>query len=203
MASHKEDKKRYIGIAVVVLMFAVVAAMFVITQNQFADVNKKHELYNITKDSVEYVFSNNIYNTLNSTVIEDKQYIKNALDSPVSVVIAFNGSSAEDNSYFSVVSYNLVDKLKNYYVYSKAKIVKFAAIDLQQNKTISKGNTIIFFQGPNTGAKNSSVYYDNACVIDGAVVSTFSRCIIVQGTDYAGLVKASERLVLHIIDFNG
>ena len=182
-------------------LFLVLILSTVIISGCINQQPEKKELYNVTKDGVEYIFSNNVYESLNIT-IENEDLIRQTLDSPLSVVIAFNGSNEQDNGYFSVVSYNLVEKLKNYYIYSKGKRVGFAAIDINEGK-IPPGNTIIVLRGPNTSARGTSVYYDNECIVNQIAISEFSRCVMIQGTDYKNLTLASEKLILSLLDFKG
>jgi|GEM_PF-1816485 len=160
----------------------------------------KKELRKFTKDGVEYIFNNNIYDSLNIS-IQDEQYVKASIDSAQSIIIAFNGSSLEDNSYFSVVSYNVVEKLKNYFVYSKGQInIDFKAIDIEQNKTIPGGATLIFLRGPNTGARGTSVYYDGNCIVNNVSIASFNSCIMVQGTDYKNFSLAADKLILSVLN---
>ncbi|MBI5332616.1 MAG: hypothetical protein HZB65_03520 [Candidatus Aenigmarchaeota archaeon] len=188
-------KKFFFSLVFVISLIIVIAVSGCINQEE-----TPKELYNITKDGVEYVFLNNIYDTMNMSV-EDGSSIRKTINEPLSVKIAFNGSNSEDNAYFSVVSYNLVEKLKNYYIYTRGKMVDFSAVNLNGSEQFPYGSTIILLKGPNTGANITRVYYDNACVYNGVVVAKFSRCIVIEGTDYSGLVKASERLMLFLLEY--
>ncbi|MFH0837009.1 MAG: hypothetical protein V1870_02680 [Candidatus Aenigmatarchaeota archaeon] len=177
-----------------IFIFLIIAVSGCINQQE-----EPKRLYNITQDGVEYIFLNNIYDTMNMT-IEDSVNVNKTLYSPLKVIVAFNGSSTEDNAYFSVVSYNLVEKLKNHYIYTRGILTEFEAINLEEKKP-SVASTIIVLKGPNTGANSTRIYYDNACIVDGVMISQYSRCVIIEGADYNGLVIASERLVLFLMDY--
>ncbi|MBI4895461.1 MAG: hypothetical protein HY831_03125 [Candidatus Aenigmarchaeota archaeon] len=181
----------------IILIISVVVISGCINQEE-----PKKEAYNFTKDGVEYTFNNNIYDSLNIS-IQDEKYVKASIDSAQSVIVLFNGSSLEDNSYFSVVSYNIVEKIKNYFVYSKGQIVDFKAIDIEQNHTIPGGSTVIFLRGPSTGAHGTSVYYDGNCIVNNVSIAPFNNCIVVQGTDYKNFSLAADRLILSVLDYKG
>lgn len=187
-------KKNFAFLLFIIMIVSVVAISGCINQEE-----PKKELYKFTKDGVEYVFNNNVYDSINIS-IQDENYVRASIESSQNIILAFNGSSLEDNSYFSVVSYNIVEKLKNYFVYSKGQIMNFKAIDITQNETIPGGSTVIFLRGPNTGAHGTSVYYDGNCIVNNVSIAPFNNCIMIQGTDYKNFSMASDKLILSVLN---
>lgn len=137
-----------------------------------------------------YAFSNDLREVL-KVPVRDKPEIEALLLQSGSMDIVFNGTSGQDNAYFTIVVLNTVSKLQTY-SYNEGKPLNFRSfyfVDEQwYNSThdeIEKPvlGTTMWFKGPETGASETSV-------------SAEDNIIIIQGTSYKSLTMAGDRLVL-------
>jgi len=145
---------------------------------------EQRTLYNITKDGIEYDFSNDIYKALDVTIY-DKALISEDLMSAQRIWILFANNTA-DNSYVALASSELTSKLVHYYAYTQTRLVKASGVELSDINNTVQG-TLIEFRGPNTGANATDVH------IDGAR-------IIVQALNASELRLAADRLALVLFE---
>lgn len=171
---------------------------------------KPKALFNITKDGVDYQFTNNIFDSMKIPInngSEIKRFIKYA--SAVSVVI--NSTSDEIDGSYIVIIYNTVEKLKHYYIYSRGKFVdeyfykKYRIKDDKLLKWSYENNTwvespvgidsiewpVLYFRGHDAGAAETSVTLDES-----------GKIIYIQGTDYRNLSLAADRFALEVLGVN-
>jgi len=109
----------------------------------------------------------------------------------------FNGSSSEDNKYFSVVVFNIVAKLQPYFAY-EGRLMRFPVYYFlpdgwynSTNEKIEKPNLkeigpILWLIGPNTGANETSL------TLEGNI-------IYLRGTSYENLTMAADKFVLLVM----
>ena len=113
--------------------------------------------------------------------------------------IIFNGTSREDNGYFSAVAFNILAKLQAFYAYEGKLLSDIAVYYYDEsgwhNKTgaaVEKPDLTdasIWLLGPHTGANGTSVS------IDGSV-------IYVQGTSLKNIAMAGDKLALIAMDIS-
>ncbi len=171
---------------------------------------KPLEVKEITKDGITYEFTNNILDSMNIS-INNATEIKRIVKYAAAVSIVFNSTTEEDNSYFTVINYNMVGKLTHYYAYSRRKYVDetfYNIYTIKGDKLLKFDRSInnwtespvgidniewpvLYMKGPNTGASETSVSLD----LDG-------RIVYIQGTNYRNLSLAADRFVLEVLDVN-
>ena len=193
-----------ISIAFIIVLISVVLASGCVNQKPEA----QKTLMNVTKDGIDYSFTNNIYDSLKIPINNETEIRRLIMHAP-SISLVFNPSSEQDNSYFTVVLYNTVDKLKYYYTYTNGKYVDESMYNIymingteflkleRKNSTWIKSPSdinniewpVLYLKGPNTGASETSVK-----------LSESGKIIYIQGTDYKNLSLASERFVLAVLD---
>lgn len=106
--------------------------------------------------------------------------------------IIFNGTSKEDNGYFSAVAFNILAKLQTFYAYEGKLLSDIAVFYYDEGWHNKTGTAVekpdltgasIWLLGPHTGANGTSVS------IDGSV-------IYVQGTSLKNIAMAGDKLAL-------
>jgi len=131
-------------------------------------------LYNLTKDGIEYVFSNDIYKALDVTIY-DKAFISEELMSAQRIWILFKNDTA-DNAYVALASSELTSKLVHYYAYTQARLVKASGVELSDLNNTVQG-TLIEFRGPNTGANATSVSLSGSRILLQALNASELRLV--------------------------
>lgn len=124
--------------------------------------------------------------------------ISSLLRSAGRMSVIFNGTSREDNGYFSAVAFNILSKLQTFYAY-EGKLLSDIAVFYYDggwhNKTGSAvekpdlTDASIWLLGPHTGANGTSV------TIDGSV-------IYIQGTSLKNIAMAGDKLALIAMGIN-
>ncbi len=154
------------------------------------------ELY-ISRHNVVYTFSHDVRESLN-VPLDDSAQIIETMSRNERIIFVFNGSSAQDNAFFAVTSFNIVSKLDQYF-FNEGAFVYFDVYyflndtwynkteHVQQNPDLS--GTVIWLKGPNTGAQRTAVYMKDSY-------------IFVEGTDSKNLALAGDRLVLLVMGIN-
>ncbi|MBI2172812.1 MAG: hypothetical protein HYT73_01205 [Candidatus Aenigmarchaeota archaeon] len=140
-----------------------------------------------------YTFSNDLRDVLEVPINDPAGIREQFFSNKVNFV--FDGSSRQDNAYFTVTMTNIMAKVPAYMAY-EGRIIEFTPYyfigDLWYDR---KGEEIerpefqgpvLWLKGPSTGAEDTSVNIENAT-------------ITVQGTDYGSLVLAGDRLVLAVM----
>ncbi len=145
----------------------------------------QQEVKTLQLDGVEYTFTHDINQTIKFP-IESSSVIKARLYTATEVLVVFNGNSASDNSAIAVAGYNLVEKLKTYYIYSQGRFVKISGSEMNETSSSFTGQKILFL-GPNSGADKNLI----DLLPDGT--------IRVEGIDYGNLTLASDRLALLVL----
>jgi hypothetical protein len=142
-----------------------------------------------------YTFSNDIRDALkvesnNPAAIKSQFY-----EGEMSVV--FDGSSPQDNAYFTVVMTNIMAKVPTYLAY-EGVLIKFQPYYFigetwynRNGDEIEKPKlaNVLWLKGPSTGAEETSV-------------NIINNTIILQGTSYQNLTLAGDRLVLEVMGIN-
>lgn len=137
-----------------------------------------------------YSFSNDLREVLKVPVHERNQIAQLLLESGGFDVV-FNGTSGQDNAYFTIVALNTVAKLQTYSG-NEGRLLEFRAYYFvdgiwynSTNDEISEPalGPAIWMKGPGTGASETSVSADG-------------NIIYIQGTSYRNLTLAADRLVL-------
>ncbi|MBI2580121.1 MAG: hypothetical protein HYW27_04435 [Candidatus Aenigmarchaeota archaeon] len=137
-----------------------------------------------------YTFSNDIRDAIKVNATEPAEMRKMFYKGQMNVV--FDGSSQQDNAYFTVVMSNIMAKVPTYLAY-EGVFIKFQPYyfigDTWYDKNgneIEKpdfGGPVLWLKGPATGAEETSVKLENAT-------------IILQGTSYKELTLAADKLAL-------
>ena len=139
------------------------------------------ELNQLNIGGQEYVFSTNLYDSINYPV-NSPGGIKNLFDSSDTACIMFNESSEQDNAYFAVVSYNMVFKISRFY----ANMGREFGFSVCNNDSLAAGDSpVILLKGPDTGAAANSI------TLNGSTIT-------LQGMNYTNLQQAGDRLVLAV-----
>jgi hypothetical protein len=181
-------------------VFAAIMLIFVIVGSGCVEQSPQNttEITEITIPGHPiYVFSNDVRTALKYNVTYEDD-IRHAVLQSGHMNVIFNGSSAEDDTYFSVVLYNVVQKIQTFFVY-EGGLMKFdtyySVNDTwygTQNNTIPKENItslkppIIEIRGPNTGATSNEITFDG-------------RKILIQGQTYKNLTLAGDKLALIVM----
>ena len=135
---------------------------------------EQRTLYNITKDGIEYDFSNDIYKALDVTIY-DKARISEELMSAQRIWILFTNDTA-DNAYVALASSELTSKLVHYYAYTQARLVKASGVELSDLNNTVQG-TFIEFRGPNTGANATDVSLSGSRILLQALNASELRLV--------------------------
>jgi hypothetical protein len=154
---------------------------------------EQRTLYNLTKDGIEYVFSNDIYKALD-VPIYDKARISEELMSAQRIWILFTNDTA-DNAYVAIASSELTSKLVHYYAYTQTRLVKASGVELSELNATVQG-TLIEFRGPNTGANATDVHIDGVRIIVQALNASELRLV----ADRLALVLFEDDLLTMGID---
>jgi len=141
-------------------------------------VEEQKNITSIEIDNQIYQFNTNLYES-DKIKCNDEYGVKSLFDSSHKFCIAFDNSSQTDNSYCTVVSYNLVFKITRYYTLSN-RTVNFSVCSPEEQRDLT-----IWLKGPNTGADETSVMLTDST-------------ITVQGTDFNNLEMAGDNLILII-----
>lgn len=137
-----------------------------------------------------YSFSNDLREVLKVPVY-GKPEIQQLFLTSDSIDIVFNGTSGQDNAYFTIVALNTVSKLQTYAT-NEGNALRFRTFYFVDDKWYNSTNevidepqlrTTIWMKGPETGAVDTSVS------VDGNIIT-------IQGTSYRNLTIAGDRLVL-------
>lgn len=143
-----------------------------------------------------YTFSNDIRAAL-KVFSNNETAIKGLFASTDRVYLVFNGSSQQDNAYFTVIATNIAAKIPPYFAY-EGRIFVFEPYYFEGDKWHNKNGVetekppaenVLWLLGPDTGAKETSVTIDN-------------KTVYLQGTDYKGLTLAADRLVLIVFGYD-
>jgi hypothetical protein len=185
----KEYGKKFLEIAVVISILLIAGCI---------DQQPAKELYNFTKDGVEYVFDNNIYYSLAVPMQEHEQIVA-AVRNASYIAITFNGTNQTENSWYLVVSWNLVERLRNYYEYTQGRFMRnyIKGYELGElsaamaNGTLPANAVVIELRGPAAGANATSV----------EIVPSNRTWILVQGVNFRNLTMAGDALALAVIGF--
>ena len=140
-----------------------------------------------------YIFSYDIRESLNVTS-SDPDAIMNLVGSADVLDIVFDGSSEEDNSYFSIALFNIASKLNNYFIYEgkiwKSQIFYYIGDHWYNSSTeeIEKPELgpAIWFLGPNTNATETSV-------------KLVDNIIYIQGTSGKDIELAADKFSLNVM----
>lgn len=144
-----------------------------------------------------YTFSNDLRESLQVTA-DNPQGIRQKFFSG-SMNLVFDGSSQQDNAYFTVIMTNIMAKVPVYLAYEGVLIDFQPYYFLEDVWYDRKGNEIekpdlsgptLWLKGPATGAENMSLSLTN-------------NTITLQGTSYKDLTLAADKLVLIVMDING
>ena len=137
-----------------------------------------------------YTFSNDIRESL-KVKTNDPQGIKDIGLQLERINIVFNGSSKQDNGYFSAVLIGLINKVSLYYAY-EGRVIYFDSYYFlndtwynSTNEVIEKpvfSGTVLWLVGPSSANETSLTLINNT--------------IYMRGADYKGLTLASDKLVL-------
>ena len=175
--------------ALAVLLFSIIFVS--------ACIEQPREIKEITipgHGSQVYTFSNDI-KTASKVFANDEQSIRNIFLQNERIMLIFDGSSQQDNAYFTVVATNL-GKIQTYLAY-EGRIFSFEPIYFIDEKWYDRTGTEIlkpelnnslWLKGPSTGANGTSV------TVEG-------NTIYLQGTDYKNLTLAADKLVLVVFNY--
>jgi len=143
-----------------------------------------------------YTFSNDLRDVLEVPINDPAGIREQFFSSNVNFV--FDGSSRQDNAYFTVTMTNIMAKVPPYMAY-EGRIIEFTPYyfvgDIwydRKGEEIEKPELqgpVLRLKGPSTGAEDTSVRIENAT-------------ITVQGTDYINIVLAGDRLVLAVMNID-
>ncbi len=159
------------------LAFAAVASASMLSSGC---IFQERNVTSIAIYDTEYRFNTNLLESL-KIPINDPAGAKALFDNATLVCLVFDGSNEQENSYFVVVSYNVVLKLTTYYTnFNDSK--NFTACNSSEAE---KADAIIELKGPRTGAT------DNSVILEG-------KKVVIQGRTSKELEKAGDRLILAV-----
>ena len=143
-----------------------------------------------------YTFTNDLRESL-QVAADDPQEIRQKFFSG-SMNLVFDGSSQQDNAYFTVIMTNIMAKIPIYLAY-EGVLMEFQPYYFVENVWYDRsGNEIekpaltgptLWLRGPATGAENVSL-------------SVTDNNITLQGTSYKELTLAADKLVLIVMDIS-
>ncbi len=137
-----------------------------------------------------YTFSNDIKDAIKVNTTEPEEIRKQFYRDRMNVI--FDGSSQQDNAYFTVLMSNIMAKVPVYLAYEGVLIEFQPYYFIDSTWYDKKGNEIekpvfegpvLWLKGPSTGAEETSVKLENST-------------ITLQGTDYKELTLAGDKLAL-------
>ena len=166
----------------VLLIISIVAVAVV--AGCIGQTSVQNGLYNITKDGVEYDFSNNIYTALNVSVY-GKDTIYSMLSFTNNIAVLFTDNK-DDDPYVATAAAELTSKLSKYYPYSQGRLVAIKGFEMSNLSGVLNG-TMIEFRGPHTGANSTDVR------IDG-------NRIVVEALNASDLKLVGDRLALVLFE---
>jgi hypothetical protein len=145
-----------------------------------------------------YTFRNDIRESINVPTTNEIEIAKLIMKCS-ELNIVFNGTSREDNQYIAVAVFDTVSRLLVYFA-NEGKAISFPVYYFnesgwfKENMSIpglpySKDSCYLWFIGPNTGAKETSV------VLNGNIV-------YIQGTSFKNLTMAADKLSLIMMGIN-
>ena len=138
-----------------------------------------------------YRFSFDIRESL-KIASNDPAGIKELFSNSNAFIIVFDGSSEEDNAYFTVVLINTIDKMQTFASY-EGELIFFDTLYYEGEQWYNRTggeieqpdfvDPVIWLLGPSTGATETSVNREG-------------NIIYIQGTTYENLVKAADKFSL-------
>ncbi|MCX6815951.1 MAG: hypothetical protein NT120_03805 [Candidatus Aenigmarchaeota archaeon] len=176
---------------ILILIIIVIAAYFLISAYTTPQTKKITEITLPDQPNTVYTFSSDVRDALRYPA-SSTDNIRYVLFNSNKINIVFNGTSAEDDTYFYTVIFNTIWKMQQFFV-NNGKLVDFQQFYfingtwyVSANETTVKPNItgpIIWIRGPNTGALNNSIELIN-------------NTIFLQGTTYGNLTLAGDKLAL-------
>ena len=140
-----------------------------------------------------YTFSNDLREVLPVAASGQEEIRQQFLGGQMNFV--FDGSSAQDNAYFTIVMTNIMAKVPIYLAY-EGVVLKFQSYYFMEDVWFDRsGNeiekpdlsgTTLWLKGPSTGAEGTSV-------------NIINNTIFVQGTSYKNLTLAGDKLTLVVM----
>lgn len=167
------------------LAFVAFVFLSMLAVQAFAQGSQKN-LTSLVIDGQEYLFSTNLYDAIKIPVKNETE-IKSLFESYDEVCIIFNGSSEQDNAYFSAVLYNDAFKIVRYYTLQGRSFGMPSCNEYNASEIIIP---ILLIKGPNTGATENSI------TLNG------TNIIIMQGTDAKGIKMVGDKLALIVLGIN-
>jgi hypothetical protein len=138
---------------------------------------KKEPITRLIVDGVEYVFSEDVFESLKIPVYSPPN-ITQAMNAS-HIYITFNDTNSTENSYFTVAAYNIVFKLTRQRLW-ELREVNFTVVPL---KNLTANMTpVLMLVGPSEANTTSVVGFDNLT--------------IVRGTSFKNMTMAADRLSL-------
>ena len=133
----------------------------------------------------EYTFEHS-YRDIERVPVHADRPIASFFNNNTNFTVTFDPSNPRDNAYFSKVGFNLVSKLRYFFVdrgVSKNFVAKY------YNDLNDSDRNLIILRGPHSGAIQTGV-------------SLSGNTLIIEGLTYDGLERASERAVLEAFGLN-
>jgi hypothetical protein len=164
--------------AFLAIVFAVITATIFVSGCTSGTKN----LTVLRMENQDYVFPENLYDSIKIPV-NNESGIKELFDSYDAVCIIFDGSSGQDNAYFTVVLHNFVFKATRHYALNGKEMQFPACNEYNQSDIIVP---MLVLKGPNTGAT------ENSLTLNGTTIT-------LQGTNSSGIQMAGDKLALVIL----
>ncbi|MDI6721447.1 MAG: hypothetical protein QMD85_03590 [Candidatus Aenigmarchaeota archaeon] len=143
-----------------------------------------------------YTFSNDIRDSINVSSNDPPEIRGQFFKGDMNIV--FDGSSTQDNAYFTVVVTNIMAKIPTYLAY-EGVVIRFEPYyyigEMWYNKNGDEierpelNGPALWLKGPSTGAEDLSVNIAN-------------NTIVLQGRTYKELTLAGDKLVLEVMGIN-
>lgn len=143
-----------------------------------------------------YAFHNDIRESL-TVPVNNPAGIKALINSSNGMNLVFDGSSPQDNAYFTVVTTEVTEKISTYYSY-EGKLFGFAPYYYMGEQWYDSGGVeingppsgpVLWLLGPSTGANGTSLRLENSTVY-------------LSGDSYKGLTLASDKLALLVFNID-
>ncbi|MFC2143586.1 hypothetical protein ACFLQN_04270 [Candidatus Aenigmatarchaeota archaeon] len=195
---------------VIILLILLIAIAGCVEPQKEEEITK----INIARHGAQvYEFSHNILDTLRDVPINDTETIKNVSDQSSTFNIIFDDlASPEEKARYSVVSYNIIIKLKTFYAYERGIALgeenfnsyyhsdgtwfynEQEILDANDENIIDHLNTdqesiTIWLMGPDTGVEETSVEIED-------------RIVYIKGKTGKEIEIAADRFILAVFGFN-
>jgi len=176
----------------------VISILAIIVISGCAEEKKPLTEIRISGHEHVYTFRNDIRESINVPTTNEVAIAKLIMNCS-ELNIVFNGTSREDNQYIAIAVFDTVSRLLVYFA-NEGKAISFPVYYFnetgwfKENMSIpglpySQNYCYIWFVGPNTGAKETSV------VLNGNIV-------YIQGTSFKNLTMAADKLSLIMMGMN-